>query len=962
MDPLATNEIKIERVEEDEEDHLMIDDEEEELVDEANIEDPTDDTNDDQVRLEKLPRPVNELNCRQARTYLVKLLRACNGGNNPNYGNPDSKPPFWPDYYWPWDRLFDVHTKPRGMNEPLQYSEMMKLAIGRGYQYYGYDPQTYLKKEGESENSFEGMHDPLMSEPIVNINEDPFVQSTEFDSSKFYLRKPPRLPRALLRINCVQARTALAKLLRYQQCGNNPVYGSPDTEPPWWPNDLIRWVDMVDLRGKPPYLPDTKSYTDVLKIAISNAYAYYGYDPEKFVEDASDPLEGVIGGKQRMFPVIPAAGIAPPPPPKSANIQYTVARSQPIVVQPTQAPPISIESIPTNLPTVAKENSNATANVVEMDDEDEELGDLPPKLPMPVGKMNCSITRTCLAKLIRFHCGRGQLPNYGNPASMPVWWPNHIIDWTKIKNLSHRYEGYLGNTYSNCLRIAMIRGYAHYGLDANEYVENKGIREPYQPIFNSPLESFSVPSEPVVVHNTQPQAPILQPKLPTQPVIFQRPQTGQISKPPPLLVPLSSMVSEGHYPQSLLNTRDWFPPRLGTSKGCEIPPEAIRSLKPCKVVVDSTAADKANRYSLGSVGEHTRITKMFDFFREDLEREKFTDLTLLATKKTPNRPKEKLAFKVHRLVLAAHSPRLNRMLKVSTFDLSFWAFKIPCSKQNYFSKHYLNFQDLDDENPCLVLSGVSGSILQLIIDALYTGQVILDGKTQLKQFETALTCLNSFGILLNLRPGVIADLDIGEHNGHCEEKEAKDKKRRRDDTDSDDDNDTEDAEDQTEETIEPKSEEPARKRTRASAAIAKDEATKPNFDNVTTEKLNDKVKEGHLSLVKWLQKEGFLRKGPPVCNVKECHSKEGLTLDEDSDVIDGVSWKCSKCPNKISIREGSIFGRNKKSSSDSLSWIIQIILCWSDNTSLSECQQLTGADVDKIFLWYDECKDYYGTL
>ena len=38
------------------------------------------------------------------------------------------------DYYWPWEKLTDVHTKPRGMNEPLQYSEMMKLAIARGYQ------------------------------------------------------------------------------------------------------------------------------------------------------------------------------------------------------------------------------------------------------------------------------------------------------------------------------------------------------------------------------------------------------------------------------------------------------------------------------------------------------------------------------------------------------------------------------------------------------------------------------------------------------------------------------------------------------------------------------------------------------------------------------------------------------------------------------------------------------------
>ena len=98
------------------------------------------------------------------------------------------------------------------------------------------------------------------------------------------------------------------------------------------------------------------------------------------------------------------------------------------------------------------------------------------RLPLPIGKLNCSATRTALAKLIRFHCGN-QLPNYGNPASMPSWWPNHLINWSQIKNLSHKYDGYLGNTYSNCLRIAVIRGYAHYGLDANEWVGTQQVNE-----------------------------------------------------------------------------------------------------------------------------------------------------------------------------------------------------------------------------------------------------------------------------------------------------------------------------------------------------------------------------------------------------------------------------------------------------------------------------------------------------
>ena len=65
--------------------------------------------------------------------YYLMQLRAGNGGANPAYGNPDKRPVFWPQHYWPWERLNDVHSRPRGMEEPLNYSEMMKLAIARGY-------------------------------------------------------------------------------------------------------------------------------------------------------------------------------------------------------------------------------------------------------------------------------------------------------------------------------------------------------------------------------------------------------------------------------------------------------------------------------------------------------------------------------------------------------------------------------------------------------------------------------------------------------------------------------------------------------------------------------------------------------------------------------------------------------------------------------------------------------------
>ena len=42
---------------------------------------------------------------------------------------------------------------------------------------------------------------------------------------------------------------------------------------------------MVDLRGKPPYLPKNMSYTDVLKKAIENGLKYFGYSCDTWVDD-----------------------------------------------------------------------------------------------------------------------------------------------------------------------------------------------------------------------------------------------------------------------------------------------------------------------------------------------------------------------------------------------------------------------------------------------------------------------------------------------------------------------------------------------------------------------------------------------------------------------------------------------------------------------------------------------------
>ncbi len=44
---------------------------------------------------------------------------------------------------------------------------------------------------------------------------------------------------------------------------------------------------MVDLRGKPPYLPKDMSYTDVLKMAIDRGLRYFGYDAETWIDETT---------------------------------------------------------------------------------------------------------------------------------------------------------------------------------------------------------------------------------------------------------------------------------------------------------------------------------------------------------------------------------------------------------------------------------------------------------------------------------------------------------------------------------------------------------------------------------------------------------------------------------------------------------------------------------------------------
>ena len=149
------------------------------------------------------------------------------------------------------------------------------------------------------------------------------------------------------------------------------------------------------------------------------------------------------------------------------------------------------------------------------------------------------------------------------------------------------------------------------------------------------------------------------------------------------------------------------------------------------------------------------------------------------------------------------------------------------------------------------------------------------------------------------------------------------------------------------------------------------EANQPNFKLASEQTMNDKLQKGQLEFVRWLMKLGFLSKEAPSCpkcnggfrvvlvKFTDAEEDSGLSANEIKVLkLDGVSWQCSGCNHNMGIRNNSIFS-SRGGHDDSLCWIMKLVLCWSDNTSLMACQQATGADVDKIFLWYDICREYF---
>merc|ERR1719509_112751 len=87
------------------------------------------------VALPLLPKPLTVLKTAETRTYLSKLIWLGNGGRRPQYGNPDTKPIWWPQHLLPWEDMKKMGGKKSEELSHINYTEILKQCLAAGYEY-----------------------------------------------------------------------------------------------------------------------------------------------------------------------------------------------------------------------------------------------------------------------------------------------------------------------------------------------------------------------------------------------------------------------------------------------------------------------------------------------------------------------------------------------------------------------------------------------------------------------------------------------------------------------------------------------------------------------------------------------------------------------------------------------------------------------------------------------------------
>ena len=71
-----------------------------------------------------------------------------------------------------------------------------------------------------------------------------------------------------------------------------------------------------------------------------------------------------------------------------------------------------------------------------------------PVLPKPLSQMKTTETRSYLSRLI-WATNDWKRTQYGNPDTKPIWWPNHLLNWSEMKKMGGKKSAGLTNVNYN---------------------------------------------------------------------------------------------------------------------------------------------------------------------------------------------------------------------------------------------------------------------------------------------------------------------------------------------------------------------------------------------------------------------------------------------------------------------------------------------------------------------------------
>merc|ERR1711953_474246 len=104
-------------------------------------------------RIPVLPKALSQMKTTETRSYLSRLIWATNDWKRPQYGNPDTKPVWWPNELLNWAEMKKMGGKKADGLSNVNYNEIQKTILHEGYKYFGFDPETLCHLKTEAEHS-----------------------------------------------------------------------------------------------------------------------------------------------------------------------------------------------------------------------------------------------------------------------------------------------------------------------------------------------------------------------------------------------------------------------------------------------------------------------------------------------------------------------------------------------------------------------------------------------------------------------------------------------------------------------------------------------------------------------------------------------------------------------------------------------------------------------------------------